>query len=211
MEDIKIIKDAIPSIEKIDRTVTSMNIKMNEIESKLGNLETRVQSCETSCEFISKEYDNQKTNIKTTETVVKQLERKCDDLKTQINNQSKQYDQQYEKNFTKMIDLESRSMRENLIFYGIPETNSPEIKESCENLVKDLIQNVCDIDPSNLMFDRAHRLGSNTAAKPRPIVVKFHKYVEREQIRTKSFEVIIKRKLDQINKGIGPQLPPTYT
>ena len=38
-------------------------------------------------------------------------------------------------------------------------------------------------------------------------MVKFHKYVERELIRMKSFEVHIKKKLDQINKGISPQLP----
>ena len=37
----------------------------------------------------------------------------------------------------KLLDLESRSMRENLMFYGLPESTP----DNCEQLVKDLIRN----------------------------------------------------------------------
>ena len=36
----------------------------------------------------------------------------------------------------KLTDLEARSMRDNLIFYGLPEINQD---ENCENIVKDRI------------------------------------------------------------------------
>ena len=39
------------------------------------------------------------------------------------------------------------------------------------------------------VFDRAHRLGSEqNTRKPRPVVVKFHRYKEREIVSNKSFQ-----------------------
>ena len=60
MDDIKTIKDALPKIEKIEKTVTTINLKVYDIEIKLGQLERRVQNCEDSCSFVSDGFENQK-------------------------------------------------------------------------------------------------------------------------------------------------------
>ena len=78
-----------------------------------------------------------------------------------------------------IINLESRSMRENLIVYGIPEKwqvndEHGRNSEDCEALVKQLFTSQLDIDGNHMLVDRAHRLGSNRAKKPRAIVVKFN-------------------------------------
>ena len=78
----------------------------------------------------------------------------------------------------KMVDLESRSMRENLMFYGIAERDQD---ENCGKLVKYVCKEILKImTAENMLFDRAHRVGAQCGSKVRPIVVKFHYYHERE-------------------------------
>lgn len=71
-------------------------------------------------------------------------------------------------------------MRENVIFYSIPEVphliDGQARGENCEALVKELITTKLQLEAANMVIDRAHRLGSKRARKPRPIVVKFHRY-----------------------------------
>ena len=81
-------------------------------------------------------------------------------------------------------------MRDNLIFYGIqevPPTIDGQQVENCEQLVKELISTKLQLDATTMVIDRAPRLGSNRARKPRPIVVKFHKYNDRDIVRVKSY------------------------
>ena len=51
-------------------------------------------------------------------------------------------------------DLEWRSLRENLLFYGIKEDKG----ENCEEVVKDCISCALEIE-ENISLDRVHRLG----------------------------------------------------
>jgi hypothetical protein len=113
-----------------------------------------------------------------------------------------------------MYKLESRSMRENLVFYGLPEPPKPkngEIMDNdyCEKKVKDMI-NILGVNTDDMKFDRAHRLGGDAAKKPRPIVVKFHSYTDREKVRIKSYDETIKNKLKELKQGIGVQSPQMY-
>jgi hypothetical protein len=92
----------------------------------------------------------------------------------------------------KLIDLEARSMRDNLIFYGIAETQD----ENCETLVGTFITETLELaEMKNTRLDRAHRLGPPNDKKTRPIVAKFHYYQDREKIRMKSYEEVTKKNL----------------
>ena len=53
-------------------------------------------------------------------------------------------------------------------------------------------------------------MGSNRARKPRPIVVKFHKYNDREVVRVKSYEDTIRATLRGSNQGVGTHSPQQY-
>lgn len=128
-------------------------------------------------------------------------------------------------------------MREHLIFYGIPETpmqapkplssntdqqqnGAPSVPmeqesgtdsatESCETLVKDFIISKLEIDASHMIVDRAHRLGNKYRAKlPRPIIVKFHYFQERERVREASFAK--REDLKKTNSGVSIQIPKEW-
>ena len=84
-------------------------------------------------------------------------------------------EQDFERLNSKVLDQEFRSMRDNLIFYGIRESgpgqNIDAEQEKCDLLVKELIESKLDIDATNITLDRAHSLGSRVIPnKPRPII-----------------------------------------
>ena len=86
-----------------------------------------------------------------------------------------------EKLDAKLIDLEARSMPENLMFYGIPEGGE---HENCGQFVKEMCSNHLQIGGefvNQMTFDRAHRVGKKSGSRARPIVVKFHYCSERER------------------------------
>ena len=112
-----------------------------------------------------------------------------------------------------LLNLEDRSIRDNLIVYGIqevPPTIDGQQVENCEQLVKELISTKLQVDATTMVIDRAHSLGSNMARKPRPIVVKFHKYNDREVVRVMSYEDAIRATLRGSNQGVGTQSPQQY-
>ena len=79
-----------------------------------------------------------------------------------------------------IIDLKCRSMRDNLMFFGIKEAQRENAtdtlpNEDCVEKVMDFCENILHIpDPkSKIQLDRAHRVGKYNIRKIRPIVVKF--------------------------------------
>lgn len=68
----------------------------------------------------------------------------------------------------KLLDLEARSMHENLIFYELEEPKKPKGVEAptsdyCEDLERDLIIDTLDIVHINKVFDRADSMGGERA------------------------------------------------
>lgn len=105
------------------------------------------------------------------------------------------------------MDLKFRSVRENLVFYGIAKGNAD---ENCEALVKELIKTHLEISTDKMKFDRARRLGTKKGKKPRPLVVKFHDFKDKEAVRTKSLEEEVKNSLKGKELGVGVQSPQEY-
>ena len=72
----------------------------------------------------------------------------------------------------KIIDLQARSMRENVIIRGIPESEQ-ETWDDTEAKVVDFMKKELKIpDADGSMIDRAHRMGPKNFDKPRNIAVK---------------------------------------
>ena len=75
----------------------------------------------------------------------------------------------------KILDLQSRSMRDNIVIRGISE-DEKESWDTTRNKVVDFMKNELKISDANKnMIDRAHRLGVKTTGttKSRSIVAKF--------------------------------------
>ena len=84
----------------------------------------------------------------------------------------------------KTVDLEDRSRRSNLVFFNFKES-SREATENCEKMVEDLLKQLNIFGNEDIWFDRAHRLGKRKPeheTKPRPIIVKFSYYKQKERI-----------------------------
>ena len=78
--------------------------------------------------------------------------------------------------------------------------------ENCSNIVLEFCENVMKIEnaKTNIKIEKAYRLGrkKDGATRPRPIVVKFGSYVEREMERNLS------KRLKGTNFGISQHYPP---
>ncbi|KAH3870961.1 hypothetical protein DPMN_034155 [Dreissena polymorpha] len=72
----------------------------------------------------------------------------------------------------KVTDLKCRSMRDNLLFYKIPE----EKDEQCEKKILDFIESKLLIENASkdIKLHRAHRIGRYNSMKIRPIVANLH-------------------------------------
>ena len=108
------------------------------------------------------------------------------ELKTnhsQVSNISKQVEKNTVlviENTQKLADIQDRSMRDNLLFTGIPENSH----EDPEHTVKDILQNKLGIPGVEL--ERVHRIGpynSNKTNRPRTILAKFSRFKDREMVR----------------------------
>ena len=90
---------------------------------------------------------------------------------------------------SKILDLESRSMRKNLMFFGVDEEDGDEDSaEDCFDKIKTFLKEILDFGEGaarNIELDRAHSMGRKRDTAVRPIVVKFHRYSDREKVLIK--------------------------
>ena len=101
-----------------------------------------------------------------------------------------------------IIDMKSRSMRDNLIFSNIPEKEN-ETPDVTEHILREFLEVNLKMekqDVTNIRFDRVHRIHGQR--KPRAIVAKFCDFKQRQIVRGKS------RALKGTNYYINEQFPP---
>ena len=74
-------------------------------------------------------------------------------------------------------DLQGRSMRDNLIFFGLEECRTFDecMNENCIEIILNFCEKELKLENvrHSVKLEGAHRVGKSTAAKNRPIVVKF--------------------------------------
>ena len=99
-----------------------------------------------------------------------------------------------------LVDLTWRSMRDNLLFYAIPEAAND---EDCEATVQTFFKNELGIT-EDIRLERVHRMGRRVDGKCRPIVAKFSSYKQREVVR------LAGPKLAGKHSGISVQIPKEW-
>lgn len=201
LEDMEHVKQKLQCVEKIEKTVNMINVKVTDLETQMKSLDVRVNETEKSCKFISETNESNKKELKNAKDSLSTLQKSCQNLEKDAQSLKKEN----EKFDAKLIDLEARSMRENLMFYGIPEGDE---HENCGQLVKEMCSNHLQMEGEfvrHMTFDRAHRVGQKSGSRTRPIVVKFHYFSEREAVRQSSFN--FSAHLKSVNMGVGVQLP----
>ena len=98
-----------------------------------------------------------------------------------------------------LLHNEARSMRSNLIFNNIPETNQ---NENPESVVRGFVEQKMGINTKEMEIERAHRLGKWRQGHNRPLVAKFLNFKDKEAIRQAA-----PRKLRNTKYGINEQYP----
>lgn len=98
-----------------------------------------------------------------------------------------------------ILDLQCRSMRDNLLFYNIKEAQNKET-EDCVRIIQDICSSELEI-MEDVSIERAHRIGKRESGKIRPIVVKFTRFPQRELVRKSAY------KLKNTDLSISEQFP----
>lgn len=117
LEDVEQIKQKMQNIDKIEKTVKFISSKVSDLENKMRSLDTRVTENEKSCQFISNVNETNKTDLKKAKDDLSKLQKSCQGLEKD----AKYLKDKNEVLGSKLTDLESRPMRDNLLFYGIHE------------------------------------------------------------------------------------------
>ena len=203
MQNVEEINKKLSTLDSIEKSLNSLNVKVHDLDRKVSTMDTRLTCVEESCTFMSDQYDSHKADINTAKERVDTLKHTCETLEDKVSHLSKEKSQLEDR----LTEIECRSMRENLLFHGIAEKDN----ENCESIIKDFCKTELDLPRDyvdSMIIDRAHRIGKPTYAdvanrsrlqtvsndarnndntRIRPIVVKFHKYGDRERVRETSF------------------------
>ena len=203
ISEVKQMSKELGKLSTIEKTLASISTKINSLESKVNLVETQVNSCEKACSFLSNQYEDHRKELSDAKSQISSLKSKCESMESK----SKEHQAESAKLQRKVLDLESRSMRDNLVFHGLPESTP----EDCESLVKTLLKEelgMGEFETREIIFDRIHRIGRKENQRPgyiRPIVAKFHRYSEREQVRELKYAK--RDALRATNKSVKPQIP----
>ncbi len=168
----EMFKTVIKKLEKLD----SMENDMKEIKASLEYAQAEIVDLKQENEVMKRDHG---TSMKK----VDKLERDNEMLRNKI------------------VDLQARSMRDNLLFFNMPEND----KENTTEMIHDLLENKLEIEDARnkIKIDRSHRIGRIRVGnnKPRPIVVKFNFHQDCEYVRMNA------KKLKGTKIGISERFP----
>ena len=174
------------NMQEVQRMFTAMMAKLE----KLDNIEADMKEIKHSLEFAHQE--------------IADLRKENEANKAKQERDRARIDKLEEDNATlrtKMVDLQARSMRDNLLFFNIPERE----QENTTEIIHELLESKMGIDDarSRIKIDRSHRIGKKRERnrKPRPIVVKFNYHQDREHVRLNA------KKFKGTNIGVSEQFP----
>lgn len=171
-------------LEKLD----SIQSSISAIQREVKTLSSRVGEVEKSQEFLSKTVEENKQKTEGNSCVMSRLKLELEES-IKLNAQMKE----------EILDLQCRSMRDNLLFYNIKEAQNKET-EDCVRIIQDICSSELEI-MEDVSIERAHRIGKRESGKIRPIVVKFTRFPQRELVRKSAY------KLKNTDLSISEQFP----
>lgn len=166
--------------------------KQNAGERSRVNLERILTEIQDFRKENSRQLDDIKDELNKTNQRIGEAEGRTDEVETRL-----QAVEQVMRNMLKvqvqhedkLADQEGRSRRENIRVYNVPEN---EEGSSMITFVEKLLREKLDFPPTtDLQIERAHRALApkpTAPAKPRSIVIKFHRYKTKEEVLRKAWE-----------------------
>ena len=179
-EKLKEVGDVQQNITRVQNKVTNMSEDISVIKQQMSTYDYSVQHCSDLCDDLLEDKSS-KGRI---------LDDMCEDVQ-KLKASYRALQNKQEVTESKLIDLQCRSMCENLIFSGIqehPEENDAGIVyENTEKILCNFLRkDMCIKD--DIPFDRVHRLGSyrREQSNPRPIIAKFERFKDKEYVKSQA-------------------------
>lgn len=163
--------------------------KLDSIEQHLARVDEDIYELKKSCQYVHDCVEELEQNDKKNKDMFKQITDKVSKL-----------EEENKKISEAVVDLRARLMRNNLIFYSIDESKDNE-EDNCMEKVQDVIEKV-GVEMYRVNIEQAYRIGKrNSKPGPRPIVARFLRYQDKEEIRKSAY------KLKGSKIGISEQFP----
>ena len=147
--------------------INALHWVINDKDAVIGNLQRDIGELKKTCDFLTEETQVLRGQIKQNETSLEANSQKYNQLTD------------------KTTDLEDRSRHSNLVFFNIPKPTLEAHNENCEDKIRKLLHQMQLFEEYEIPIDCAHRLGRKTNAtgtKPRPVIVKFTYFKDKEHI-----------------------------
>ncbi|XP_049524200.1 uncharacterized protein LOC125945878 [Dermacentor silvarum] len=158
-----------PLTEAAMEVLKSLQTGQAAIMSKLDTIDTRLAKHEAMLAEVN-------SRLGVTEERVETVNKLLSDQASA----TRSLEQQVSAVRNKNVDLENRSRRLNLIFYGIDDGNHSETWIQSENLVKSICKANLGIELNSIQ--RAHRVGHYSVRFKRPVLVNFSSYKEKQDV-----------------------------
>lgn len=204
MKSLASIDSRLKHIEKFESRLSdieNMVMKINTIDKRTGKLETSVSLLKTEMKTNEKQLEALDSNMigmgnvfdglkEDTSKSIKNVHRKLNETIDDFGDDFRSMRSEQDKLKEDMLKLQTRSMRQNLLFFGIPESEG----ENCETIIKSFIADKMNIE-GNIELDRAHRCGQlrtidndegandEGEVRPRPIVARFSSFKDKERVK----------------------------
>ena len=171
-------------LEKLGK-LDMIELSLKNIESKLAKLETRTTELEAFKEETKKDISELKDGAN---FASKQLQEKSQELAkaeaeiTELTRKVQKHEEAVKETESKCLYLEAYSRRENIKFMNIEE-GPPDQPEDTEEILRDFLERELGyVDAQNVEFQRVHRTGKTKEGSPRPILARFLRYKDVQNI-----------------------------
>ena len=166
----------------LEEILTSINEKLSSFDARLALVEVlhrEFQALRESLEFSQQ----QVVSLAAENEVLRESVKSLTEGMAKLSGENKTIKES-------VLDLQARSMRDNLVFSGIPERAEEDPEATVTEFLKKHLKLPTDVI-KDITFHRVHRLGGRRpdARRPRPIVVKFEHYKQKELVRSRGREL----------------------
>ena len=191
-------------------SIDILNDKLSKFEQCMTNLSNnvekatkRIDEVEKSMEFINSHFESSKAERQEVNLTLTQLKVENEEMGQNLRLLQLNLNDLNERH----IDLQTRSMRENLVFWGLPLEENEEVEQT-ENIITKFMKDEMHME-TVIEFHRAHRFGKvaeyidteGKLVKTRPIVCRFKNFKDREMVRSAAKE------LKDTKFGVNEQFP----
>jgi uncharacterized protein YsxB (DUF464 family) len=191
---MKTIEKGFSKIINLQSEVTHLKTSVHGIRDTYKSISNKVDDMETFCATVSDITDDMSSHRRKIDSEISELKAKNQYLENEIHN-LRQSNTQLK---SMCLQVQSRSMANNLLFFGLDEAPPTDNqRENTESVLRTFLRNYIQdneivnaefpVNTDSIKFEKVHRLGNPVTAlrngRRRPIVATFESFRVKEQVR----------------------------